>query len=83
MDPIPVRLPEDLQARVDALSKELSISRSSVLRLAIQQWLDAVELRGINPMLMEKASPVGAETPQKVSGPPKKIVYPKGRGKAP
>jgi predicted transcriptional regulator len=53
MDPIPVRLPHDLQDRVDAISKELSISRSAVLRLAIQQWLDAAEVRGLNPILRD------------------------------
>jgi Arc/MetJ-type ribon-helix-helix transcriptional regulator len=56
MDPIPVRLPEELQHRVDSLAKEMSISRSAVLRLAIQQWLNAVDARGINPMLNEDGS---------------------------
>lgn len=67
MDPIPVRLPSDLQERVDAISKELSISRSAVLRLAIQQWLDAAEVRGLNPILRDEVKKVrpnheGSET---------------------
>ncbi|MGA0846541.1 MAG: hypothetical protein ACO3RV_08385, partial [Luteolibacter sp.] len=45
--------PQDLQDRVDTISKELSVSRSAVLRLAIQQWLDAAEVRGLNPILRE------------------------------
>ena len=57
MDPIPVRLPADLQARVDGLAKEMAISRSAVLRLAIQQWLDAVDVHGINPLLAEGEPP--------------------------
>ena len=54
MDPIPVRLSEELQLRVDALADELSMSRSAVLRLAVRQWLDAVASKGINPMLREE-----------------------------
>ena len=50
MKPIPVRLPTELQARVDSLAREMSISRSAVLRLAIQQWLDAAEKHGTNPL---------------------------------
>lgn len=53
MDPIPVRLPAELQARVDRLAVEMSISRSAVVRLAIQQWLDASDHHGVNPMLRE------------------------------
>ncbi|MFN6095066.1 MAG: ribbon-helix-helix protein, CopG family, partial [Verrucomicrobiota bacterium] len=33
MDPIPVRLPAELQARVDQLANKMAISRSAVLRL--------------------------------------------------
>ncbi len=65
MDPIPLRLTEDLQNRVDALSKELSISRSAVLRLAIQQWLDAAESRGLNPLLLEGAQLKTVQKPMK------------------
>ncbi len=65
MDPIPLRLTEDLQIRVDALSKELSISRSAVLRLAIQQWLDAAESRGLNPLLLEGAQVKAVQKPMK------------------
>lgn len=51
MDPIPVRLPEPLRDRVDQVAERLSISRSAVLRMAIQQWLDAAEKHGSNPLL--------------------------------
>ncbi len=57
MEPIPVRLPRELQERVDHLAKRLSISRSSVLRLAIVQWLDAADRHGMNPMIREEEMP--------------------------
>lgn len=55
MAPIPVRLTQELLARIDRLAKEMSISRSAVMRLAIRQWLEAVESRCLNPL-------VGAES---------------------
>ena len=53
MDPIPIRLPADLQASVDRLAEELSISRSAVLRLAIRHWVDAANRHGLNPLIHE------------------------------
>jgi predicted transcriptional regulator len=50
MDPIPVRLPEDLQKRVDFIAQQMSISRSAVLRLAVRQWLDAAGVQEMNPI---------------------------------
>lgn len=72
MDPIPVRLSKELQARVSVLSEELSISRSAVLRLAVSQWLDAVEKRGTNPMLREEPAPFRAP-------PATSVRYPSGK----
>jgi hypothetical protein len=72
MDAIPVRLPHDLQNRVEAISKELSISRSAVVRLAIQQWLDAAEIRGLNPILREEIE-VKPSLEEKAA-PPKKPI---------
>jgi hypothetical protein len=64
MDPIPVRLPDELHARVDQIADRLSLSRSAVLRLAIQQWLDAEELHGTNPLLLRERGPLqGAPEP--------------------
>jgi hypothetical protein len=61
--PIPVRLTEDLKNHVDSFAKRMSISRSAILRLAVQQWLNAVDARGINPMLNEDGS--AASLPQR------------------
>ena len=41
MTPTPVRFPEELTARVDAISKSTALSHASVLRLAINQWFEA------------------------------------------
>lgn len=41
MTPTPVRFPEELTARVNAISKSMALSHSSVLRLAINQWFEA------------------------------------------
>lgn len=49
-DPIPVRLSPDLQQRVDRLCAKLELSRSAILRLAVGQWLDAVDIHGLNPL---------------------------------
>jgi metal-responsive CopG/Arc/MetJ family transcriptional regulator len=57
MVPIPVRLSAELLARLDRVAGEMSISRSAVLRLAIQQWLDATERFGSNPLMAAKQSP--------------------------
>lgn len=54
MGPIPVRLSPELQERIDKLAEKLSMSRSAVIRLAIRQWLDASEQRGINPILLQE-----------------------------
>lgn len=50
MDPIPVRLNPELQARVDLLAQKMALSRSAVMRMAIQQWTDAATLHGLNPL---------------------------------
>lgn len=76
MDPIPVRLSKELQARISAMSEELSISRSAVLRLAVRQWLDAVEKDGINPMMREEAE--SADLPR--GSPVRYSIEKKGRG---
>jgi predicted transcriptional regulator len=57
MNPIPVRLPDELHARVDSMAKKMSISRSAVLRMAIQQWIDAVAVHGENPLLKGEERP--------------------------
>jgi metal-responsive CopG/Arc/MetJ family transcriptional regulator len=57
MVPIPVRLSPELLARLDRVAGEMSISRSAVLRLAVQQWLDATERFGSNPLMVPKQSP--------------------------
>jgi hypothetical protein len=33
------------------MAEQMSLSRSAVIRLAVQQWLDAVEQHGLNPLL--------------------------------
>jgi DNA-binding MurR/RpiR family transcriptional regulator len=74
MDPIPVRLPLDLHTRVDKLAAELSISRSAVLRLAIQQWLDASDLHGLNPLLRDALSKPKAKLVRQAPPAPAKKV---------
>ena len=68
MDPIPVRLTDEMQSRVDTLAEELSLSRSAVLRLAVQQWLDAVDERGMNPLIMEEPSSYPRRTLKRKTG---------------
>jgi len=51
MIPLPVRLPAPLIIRLDRMAKQMSVSRSALIRLAVQQWIDAVENHGINPLL--------------------------------
>lgn len=51
MIPLPVRLPDEMVARLDRMAEQMSLSRSAVIRLAVQQWLDAVEQHGLNPLL--------------------------------
>lgn len=67
MDPIPVRLNEELQARIDFLAQKMALSRSAVMRLAIQQWTDAATLHGLNPLADHGGGPMrrepGAEGP--------------------
>ena len=57
MVPIPVRMSTELLARLDRVAGEMSISRSAVLRLAIQQWLDATERFGSNPLMVPEQPP--------------------------
>jgi hypothetical protein len=38
--------------RLDRAAKKMSISRSAILRMAMQQWLDATEQYGTNPLLI-------------------------------
>jgi predicted transcriptional regulator len=51
MNPIPIRLPDDLHVRVDRLAQKMALSRSAVVRMAIEQWIDAEALNGGNPLL--------------------------------
>jgi hypothetical protein len=41
LTPTPVRFSAELIARVDAISKSMALSQSTVLRLAINQWFEA------------------------------------------
>ena len=41
MTPTPVRFPEELAARVDAIAKSMALSQAAVMRLAINQWFEA------------------------------------------
>lgn len=75
MDPIPVRLPAELQARVDQLANKMAISRSAVLRLAVRQWLDAAEHFGTNPMLREEPASYASKSGKAV----KAVKTPKGK----
>ena len=41
LTPTPVRFSAELIARVDAISKSLALSQSTLLRLAVNQWFEA------------------------------------------
>jgi len=75
-DPIPVRLSPELQKRVDDLCKDLALSRSAVLRMAVKQWLDATDTKAMNPLVQEGGS--GRGSLYRLDQ-PAKTVYPKGR----
>jgi predicted DNA-binding protein len=41
LTPTPVRFSAELIGRVDAISKSMALSHSTVLRLAVNQWFEA------------------------------------------
>ncbi|MCX6847226.1 MAG: hypothetical protein NTU84_11890 [Verrucomicrobia bacterium] len=41
LTPTPVRFSAEFIARVDAISKSMALSHSTVLRLAVNQWFEA------------------------------------------
>jgi predicted transcriptional regulator len=67
MDPVLVRLPQDLQARVDKIASQLDVTRAVVLRLAIARWVEASEKEGLNPLL-GKTHGTRRETPAGKAG---------------
>lgn len=68
MDPIPVRLNEELQARIEHLARRMALSRSAVMRLAIQQWTDAATLHGLNPLADQGGGPMRRDPGAEGSG---------------
>lgn len=79
-DPIPVRLTPELLAKVDRVCKELTLSRSAVLRLALKQWLEAVDVLELNPLILREGLPQkGAQKGGKEGAPAtkkQKVSYP-------
>lgn len=44
-----IRLPKDLDKQITAVAKKLRLSRSDVVRLALQKFADEFEENGIRP----------------------------------
>jgi metal-responsive CopG/Arc/MetJ family transcriptional regulator len=55
---IAVKLPEDLLARLDAVSKRRSVGRSSVVRKALQRFLEANAERSATGSFAQQAASV-------------------------
>jgi predicted transcriptional regulator len=53
---IAVKLPEDLFARLDAVSKRRSVGRSSVVRKALQRFLEADTERSATGSFAQQAA---------------------------
>jgi hypothetical protein len=70
MDPIPIRLPQEIQDQIHAVATRMGLSKASVARMAITQWLEAAEYYGVNPvmragLLKNKQLPAVKEAPSR------------------
>ena len=51
--PIPVRLDDDLIARLDLIAKRIGTTRSSVIRMLVSSWVESFERDGASALPMD------------------------------
>jgi predicted DNA-binding protein len=62
LTPTPVRFSAEFIARVDAISKSMALSHSTVLRLAVNQWFEAGGDKGLLSALAKKSAKKAGKT---------------------